>query len=314
MIDKTDYTFKRLDADMYEDLVYISKSAFGFDPGVDYYRNKNNTNSFGKSFLGYIAYSQTGEPAAFYGVYACPVEYHQKTFIAAQSGDTMTHRNHTGKGLFTILAKMTYDLAKAEGITFIFGFPNYNSYPGFVKKLSWVCPGKLVEFRQKVITLPVAKIAKKIPLLSKFYKAYVAFVLSFYKSNDKTFRNSTYSSDSISVNRSVDFIKYKSFSGCKIIKLKEQNAWVKLDGFLIIGDIELKEASNIKSINRQIRRLAFFLGSDVIVFQCSPNSYWHDKFITICEPKDAFPFGFLDLDGKLPLEKLSFVLADLDTF
>ena len=66
MIDKTDYTFKRLDADMYEDLVYISKCAFGFDPGVDYYRNKNNTNSFGKSFLGYIAYSQTGEPAAFY--------------------------------------------------------------------------------------------------------------------------------------------------------------------------------------------------------------------------------------------------------
>ncbi len=314
MTENQPYHFKRVDESMYKDLIYISKSAFGFDPGFEYYKNKNKTSAFGSAFLGYIAYDSKDEPAAFYGVYACPVEYNNQTYIAAQSGDTMTHKDHTGKGLFTTLARMTYELAKQEGVSFIFGFPNYNSYPGFVKKLQWICPGNLKEFRQKVITLPCAKISKKIPFFSKLYRAYTSVVFGMYQSGDGTFVNSCSVQGRVSIKRTVDFIRYKSFSGSKIIKLNEQNVWMKLDGFLFIGDIERKDKLEFKKLNAKIRRLAFWLGADVIVFQMSPDSFWHREFGKYFKEKDAFPYGYLDLDGKLPLEKLSFVMGDADTF
>lgn len=314
MTEKQAYYFKRLDESLYDDLTSISKSAFGFDPGRNYYANKNKTSSFGASFLGFIAYSSEHEPAAFYGVYACPVAYMGKTYVAAQSGDTMTHRDHTGKGLFTTLARMTYELAEKEGVSFIFGFPNYNSYPGFVKKLQWTCPANLMEFRQKVFTLPLAKIAKKLPVLNKLYKGYCSFVLGRYKSPVETFENSAAGKDSISIKRTAEFIRYKSVSGCKLVKIDDRNLWIKLDGFLVIGDIEKKEFLDIKKLNKKIRSLAFWLGADVIVFQVTPDSYWYEKFNTILVPKQAFPFGYLSLDNKLPLEKLSFVMGDADTF
>src|SRR6478609_7777542 len=91
---RNDYRFERINESHYVDLCRISRSAFGFDPGLSFYQNKNKTGSFGERHLGYIAYSATGEPAAFYGVYAHPVEYNGKIISAVQSGDTMTHKNH----------------------------------------------------------------------------------------------------------------------------------------------------------------------------------------------------------------------------
>src|SRR5262245_30887010 len=124
---KDEYRFEQVSEASYEDLCYISRSAFGLDPGPDFYRQKNRTEAFGDTHLGYLAYSTSGEPAAFYGVYSCLVECNGKIHRAAQSGDTMTHKNHTGKGLFTRLARMTYDLARQKGVEFVFGSPNYNS-------------------------------------------------------------------------------------------------------------------------------------------------------------------------------------------
>jgi len=59
----------------------------------------------------------------------------KKTVIAAQSGDAMTNFAYTGKGFFTQLGEKTDALLKAENIEFVYGFPNQNSYPGYIKKL-----------------------------------------------------------------------------------------------------------------------------------------------------------------------------------
>src|SRR6185295_4439504 len=76
-------------------------------------------------------------PAAFYGVFPVLVLISGKEVLAAQSGDTMTHRDHQKKGLFIKLAQRTFETCREKGIELVFGLPNSNSYHGFTKKLNW---------------------------------------------------------------------------------------------------------------------------------------------------------------------------------
>ena len=131
------YSLVRLNDENFEDLLVIYKSAFGIDPSIDDLRKTFNTSNFVDKNVGYIAYFNEKEPAAFYGVFPCFMNINGKKTLVCQSWDTMTHANHRRKGLFIKLAKKTYDLCENLGIKLVFGFPNENSYPGFVKKLNW---------------------------------------------------------------------------------------------------------------------------------------------------------------------------------
>lgn len=308
------YTFKRIDPGTYNDLIYISKSAFNINPGIEYYIRKNATSEFGEPHLGFLAYDEKGEPSAFYGVYAHPVIIDGVSYVAAQSGDTMTHKNHGGKGLFTTLAKMTYDLAKEKGIDFIFGFPNANSFPGFVKKLNWICPVNLKEFRMKVLTLPLAKISKKISIINIFYKLYVNFILSFYSPGKPSFENSVLEPGFGGVDRKEKFINYKSFSGCRMISVNGIQLWIKLDGFFFIGDIEKSNDCDYKQLIGKVKKLCFILGADTIVFQTNPETFLDKKFTGFIKSKESNPTGYLNLSGKTDPAKFKYVYADIDTF
>ena len=74
--------------------------------------------------------------------YACiPVSFmiNSKCERALLSLNTATHPDYQGKGLFTSLAKKTYDSAKEEGYSFVYGVANANSTPGFITKLGFQC-------------------------------------------------------------------------------------------------------------------------------------------------------------------------------
>lgn len=62
---------------------------------------------------------------------------------AALSMNTMTHPDYQGRGIFPELAMHVYKQCEDSGIELIFGFPNENSYIGFVKKLGWYGFGKV---------------------------------------------------------------------------------------------------------------------------------------------------------------------------
>ncbi len=51
--------------------------------------------------------------------------------------NTATHHYHQGKGLFTKLAKLTFEYAAENGYEFVYGVANANSTPGFIKKLGF---------------------------------------------------------------------------------------------------------------------------------------------------------------------------------
>jgi GNAT superfamily N-acetyltransferase len=51
--------------------------------------------------------------------------------------DTMTHPDFRGRGVFVALARACIEIAAARGIRVLYGFPNDQSYPGFVRRLEW---------------------------------------------------------------------------------------------------------------------------------------------------------------------------------
>ncbi len=308
------YSFKRLEPNLYQDLIYISKSAFGFDPGLNYYIEKNRTEKFGPSYLGYIAYSSEGEPAAFYGVYSQPLIINGKEVLAAQSGDTMTHKNHTGRGLFIRLAEMTYKLAKENSISFIFGFPNNNSYPGFVKKLSWICPYKMHDYRIKIFTLPLCKAAKKIRILKPFYTAYRNFIIDVFSNKGKNFPSSVVENGIGGINRTEVFLDYKVKGGVLLRQIENCSVLFKTDGFLFLGDIERNDSVNYSEVLKKIKKMCFWAGIDIIIFQTSPESFLDKKLSAFEKSSDAFYMGYLNLDNQFHPENFKYVFADIDTF
>ncbi|MCR9012828.1 GNAT family N-acetyltransferase [Gabonibacter chumensis] len=88
---------------------------------------------------------------AFYGDdmvahYACiPVKMKiQNNLIdGVLSLATVTHPNHRGKGLFTTLAKKTYDYARDKGYKFVIGVANANSIHGFMKYFNFTLVSRL---------------------------------------------------------------------------------------------------------------------------------------------------------------------------
>lgn len=308
------YNIYRVDENHIDDLIKISKSAFNISPPRTYYINKNMTDGFGTPYLGFIAFDSKLEAAAFYGVYSCQMMLNGEIYNAVQSGDTMTHKDHTGKGLFIKLATLTYELCKKLKVSFVFGFPNYNSYPGFVKKLNWICPGNLKEYRFRVFTIPLLKLVKKIPLLNVPFQLYLSFVNYFFSPNNLVVKSSVLSEGVGGVHRTNDFMKYKSKCGSSfVLSLKSGKAWVKTDGYLILGDLETSK-DKFSSLLKELKRYAFVIGADEVIFQTVEGTnadLWFSKYY---QAKDALPFGYLQLNPSVDPSLFKYVMADLDTF
>ncbi len=308
------YNFIRVDESRYLDLESLHRSSFKEEPLPNYYQKKMDTSYLNVKHLGFLAYTQDGKPAAFYGVYPCMMEYKGKLYLAAQSGDTMTHPEHGGKGLFTALAKMTYQLAQAEGIEFIFGFPNQNSYPGFIKKLNWQFRENMRDYTIKVSTLPLAALAKKFRFIAPLYNIYIQWILSFRKSDKKFQPSSAINSDFGGVHRSKEFFSYKSFYKNYLISIQGKTSWIKIDGGLLIGDIEPTGQNDITGLLYDIKRLSVILGCTKIYFSVGKNTYWDILLKDKLPCEENTYIGYLDLTSGLPLENFKYTMADYDTF
>lgn len=309
-----DYRFERVDESRYVDLMYIMKASFGVDHGLEYYRHKFDTGYLGVKHLGYLAYDTNNQPAAFYGVFPYQMEYKGKKYLAAQSGDTMTHPAHGGKGLFTTLAKMTYNLASKEGVQFIFGFPNKNSYPGFVRKLNWTHNENMINYEAQVFTLPCAAIAKKIALLQPLYRLYTGLVFSLHKSRLKTIASSAINFEYGSVARTEEYMRYKAFNHNHIVSIADNNTWLKVDGALLVGDIIVPDKNQTDKLISGLKKLAFWLGCNKILFAVGKDTAWDILLKGKLKSSEGIYIGYVDLQSGLPLDKFKFVMADMDTF
>ena len=311
----SEYKFERVSESNVEDLLFIYKDAFGRELNIVEFKQKQNTKEFGDKYVGYIAYDQNNTPAAFYGVYTCQIEYQGKLFLAAQSGDTMTHSAHSGKGLFTQLAQKTYDYCKENRFHLVFGFPNENSFPGFVKRLGWTHFDDITPYLVRVKCIPWICLKNTFRLPQSIHNRWCRFQLKKL-AKGKPFKSSCLASDNAVVDHSTAFFEYKKYSENYLIQVNEINVWVKFDDtFLYLGDMERCDETKFLETIVVLKKLAFKMGLPHLRFHASSNTWGESMFKKYAVPMEVkYPVGGVNFSSEIPLEKLKFTGADNDTY
>ena len=309
------YQIELLTKENVKDLIPLYENAFGKKITLSSLRQKLNTSFAGISHVGYTAYDQDGNAAAFYGVFPCLAQYNDQTYLVAQSGNTMTHAAHQGKGLFTILAKKTYEYCRDKGIHLVFGFPNNNSYPGFVRKLDWIHFDNIEAYTIRVKTISFYRMNKWFKMSEeRFYKRGHA-LLSNCKIG-KPFPSSCKQEGVPVIDHSDDFFKYKTYETNYLLEVAGINCWVKFNtNFLVIGDIQMASELKWNRVISELKKIAANMFIPHLRFQGSTNTPLANYFQKKGQKLEVtHAIGGINFSNIIPLEKMKFTAADNDTF
>lgn len=313
-VQTAEYTVERLSSDNIKDVAVLHNMVYNRKQPEVFFQKKYDTVYTGAAYIGYVAYNASRFPIAYYGVIPTLLSYNGETILAAQSADTMTHPQFRYAGLFTALAKQTFDLCIAEGIQLVFGFPNQNSLPGFIGKLNW----QLTEHMDCFIIpvqggLPLEKLANKFSFLKPMYNWYSNRLLNKFSVSQPDVANSVLSDNYNGVLRDEGYLHYKSYSTTRVIQINQSKLWIKLQHGLTIGDAEITKTDFDTTMN-QLMKLARKLGITQIQFHTSPHTSLHALFAERYQPVTSFPIIFKDLSSGLQLKSIKFTFADIDVF
>ncbi|HET6226839.1 MAG TPA: GNAT family N-acetyltransferase [Bacteroidia bacterium] len=311
-----DYTIKRFHAGLINDFEYIYKATHENHFSKEWFYKKFDTKYAGAEDISFIAYSTDNEPAAFYGVFPTIGSRSGKTIRIAQSGETMTHPSHRNKGLFKALFFKTMELAKENGIEFFFGFPNKNSFPGFIK-FGWTTPFNtkkyIVPVEETLITriqkrfFPKLIIAKRRNAVSQL-KIDKAEAIDIYQKNNNA-------PDILQINRNQEYIRYKSYSDNFFVRTASALLWIKIEeNTLYIGDIVVLQLKG--DFLEELKQLAKKLQLTSILFFASPAHQSPVAFNPFLIADDSMPFILYQLNSDMDPLAYPFIYtsADFDTF
>lgn len=301
----------------YPSILKLYHETSGYQKNLNFVERKYDTAIYGKSDIGFLAYDNK-QIASYYGVFPIKMRYKNVEYLAAQSGDTLTHPNYQKKGLFTHLAKETYLLAQKENIQFVFGFPNKNSLPGFQKKLNWVCHHKMQEITIAVNTIPLAELVSKKNILNEIYLSWVNKIISKYRVNPNQVPLDGFNTQDkyLSVKKDVDFFMYKKYSSASLISKNNFLIYLKVETHLIIGDVAFFEIEKLPEFISTIKQMARLLFAYKIKFYLSSNhwlfQYLKEKYTPI--DNNYIGFCFINQNMTFPVDDALFCAADFDTF
>lgn len=118
-----------------EGLQALFKEVFGYDRGEQHNAWKFDHNPAGPPI---VAVAEDGDLiVGQYALWPMRLRLGTEVVLGAQSLDTMTHPRYRGQGMFTRLAKEAMQSALDRDVEVLIGFPNAQSYPGFIRKLDW---------------------------------------------------------------------------------------------------------------------------------------------------------------------------------
>jgi hypothetical protein len=306
-----DYQSKTFEENDVGNLVRLYKNAFN----VLFPRErilKKYFHAYQKFKCSTLTYFNKSDAVSFYGTIVQRAQLNCEFFYIAQSCDSMTAKEHGGKGLFVKLANRAYDNVKQSGINYVCGLPNKTIYELRKKKLNWKHDENINVFKAKIKTLPLAKLVKKIPFLKNAYFLYINSVLKRHLATDTFFENSMTQKDFGNIIHDQDYFDYKWGRDKFILKLNGINFWIKIDGALSVGDFENADPKSFSQAFSILKELAAKCGCDWITFHFQEGSL-NDKLLRELMPiSDQIPFGYLILAEYDP--KIRFCAADFDTW
>lgn len=309
------YSYVRFDLTKSNELRSLYKRVNGRDLSETIFFEKFNTEKIGGEPIGYFAYSSEGQAVAYYGVFPVRVIKDGRIHIAAQSGNTMTDPDHQGKGLFTKLAKLTYEAAEKENISFVFGFPNKNSYPGFIRKLNWKHKITMNGYNFIVPTIPLAQLFDRYSSLNSLYRKYSnwfseIFAEKFLARELKTCLQSGGMGHCL---RDENYSNYKR-SGLFVLRKSNCEIYFKIGRCIEIGDVYFESMEGLKSAIRFLKILAFLLGVVRIRFYVTPGTATSKAFDSLSSARSGLAYGHLALSDVCEPDSFAFSFIDYDTY
>lgn len=311
------YKIVKLEDDYYKSLKFLYYKVFKVRFPLTYIYKLYDTKLFGLSNIGYLALDDSNnEPSAFYGVYPIIISYDNKDYLVAQSGSTMTHPKHRFKGLFINLATETYSLAKRENVSFVFGFPNINSYSGFKNKLNWIFYGNMKIFSIIGASIPLCELFHKTKILKNLYINFIKYKLKKYilPITDNNISKFNFSSNKFQIKHDLNFFKYKNYSNSFLISFNKFILFIKVDNHLLVGDVGFFEKEDTVEFINTLKMIAGLIYSNKIIISINENHWLYNYLKYYLTPREGLPIGILNFSFKHSFDDISFTLCDFDTF
>jgi GNAT superfamily N-acetyltransferase len=307
----------RNDKAYYPSILKLYKETSNYKKDLNFVERKYNTSIYGPTNIGFLAFDGD-QVASYYGVFPIKMVYKNVEYLAAQSGDTLTHPNYQMKGLFTHLAKEAYEVAKKENIHFVYGFPNKNSIHGLQRKLNWVFHHKMQEFSISVNSLPVGELLSKINFFNGVYLTWVNKLLrkDMVNPNEVGLEGFNTQQNYLRVKKDLDFFSYKKYDNATLISRNSFLIYLKVETHLIIGDVAFFEKQRFPEFISTIKQIARKLLVFKIKFYLSQNHWLFVYLKEQFQPIENNPIGFCFFNQNciLPVEDALFSAADFDTF
>ena len=280
-------------------------------PAPGYFQKKYDTCYTGVAYAGYLAINAAEVVIGFYAVIPCFISWKGERVLAAQSADTMTHPGYRYKGLFVELSNLCFDLCRQFGIRLIFGFPNQHSLHGAIHKLHWTQAGSMDCFTIPVRTIPLHRMAQRLPILQKWYARYAGRLL--HPTGSMGIENNLISEGFAGVVRDAEYLQYKNYQSRAVIRIGEALVWLKCQQGLVIGDLQLNDMSP-DLLFRKLIALARRLGLPYIQLHFSRDTPAHALCAKRFPSVPSFPILCKDFGADIPAARLKFSFADIDIF
>lgn len=142
---------------------------FHSDMSYEAFRHKHMDNPDLDREIPTLVHYQDGVPAGTNSFMGCVVLNERQELFSLQSCDTAVKAAFQGKHIFTCLIQRAMLICREHQNTFLFGFPNSNSYPGFIN-LGFYELGKLDRYDAvlRPVHLLLRKALRRAPALPPF--------------------------------------------------------------------------------------------------------------------------------------------------
>lgn len=115
----------------------LFRTVFGKARSLEHWVWQFKSNPYGGPFASVARRASDGAVVGSYSVMPMMLNVMGRPVPACQSVDTAVHPDHRGQRMFEATASDCYAWCANEKLMAVIGFPNANSYPGFVRTLAW---------------------------------------------------------------------------------------------------------------------------------------------------------------------------------
>jgi hypothetical protein len=238
------------------------------------------------------------KPIGFYGIVPMLFSINKEVVQGGQVCDNMIHPEYRSPKLFVELGKQTLALANTNGIHFVIGFPNQNSYLTSVKLLGFDYLGMMNRYEIYFSKTLFKRLHNKLKMI-RFKKSY------------HTIENSLINEGFDGVIYDRNYINYKSFHKNKLIQNNQFTFWVNYTNQLWLGAFS---KNNDNSYDNLIETLAKTFKTQSLTYIVSGgtkiNEYLEKKY----QAQKGFPILVKNLSNKYSLTNLKFQFCDNDIF